>query len=52
MAKERAGNEREQLLAKVYLAYEEQMQKANKIDRDDMITMAANMLGQEPDLRS
>jgi DNA helicase-2/ATP-dependent DNA helicase PcrA len=50
-AKERAINEREKLLAKVYIAYEDQMQKANKIDVDDMVSMAANLLGQDSDLR-
>ena len=52
MIKDRGGNEAEQLLAKVYLSYEEQMQKANKIDSDDMVSLAAQLLGQDTDLRS
>jgi DNA helicase-2/ATP-dependent DNA helicase PcrA len=50
--KDSARNERDQLIAKVYAAYEEQLQKANKIDKDDVISLAAQTLGQEVEVRT
>ena len=52
MVKENAKNELDLLLSKVYLAYEDQMQKANKIDKEDMISLAAQLLGQEAEVRT
>ncbi len=52
VARENAKNERDLLIAKVYAAHEDQLQKANKIDKDDMVSLAAQILGQEPELRA
>ena len=52
LAKEQAKTEAEKLLARVYAGYEEQLQKSNKIDKDDMISLAAQLLGQDIELRT
>lgn len=51
-AKEEASNYSEEIIAKVYQALEDQLQKANKIDRDDVIAMAVNVLLEQPELRA
>lgn len=50
--KEKGENEIDALVAKVYLAYEEHLQRANRIDRDDMISLAAQLLADFPEIRS
>ncbi len=52
MAKEQAKSEAEKLLARVFASYEEQLQKSNKIDKDDMVYQAAQLLGQDIELRT
>ncbi len=42
MARDNAKNERDVLIAKVYVAYEEQIQKINKIDQDDIVYWQRN----------
>ncbi len=51
-AKAAASGVSEELMAKVYQAYEEQLLKANRIDRDDMVTHAVNCLIDRADLRA
>ena len=50
--KDRAKTEIDDLVSRVYQAYEDQLQKANRIDRDDMISLAAQLLVDDPDVRS
>ena len=50
--KDRAKNSVDELVARVYQGYEEQLQKSNKIDRDDMVTMAAQLLADNADIRA
>lgn len=50
--KERAKTNVDDLVARVYQGYEEQLQKSNKIDRDDMVTMAAQLLADNADIRA
>ncbi len=50
--KERAKTSVDELVAKVYQGYEEQLQKSNKIDRDDMVTLAAQLLADNADIRA
>ncbi|MBI4534520.1 MAG: UvrD-helicase domain-containing protein, partial [Candidatus Melainabacteria bacterium] len=38
--------------AKVYQSYEDQLQRANRIDRDDMVGLAVQMLLERPDIRA
>ncbi|MBK9622336.1 MAG: UvrD-helicase domain-containing protein [Candidatus Obscuribacter sp.] len=50
--KERAKTNVDELVARVFLGYEEQLQKSNKIDRDDMVTLAAQLLADHADIRA
>jgi DNA helicase-2/ATP-dependent DNA helicase PcrA len=50
-AKEEAATYGEEIIAKIYQQLEDQLQKANRIDRDDVITLAVQVLLQTPDLR-
>lgn len=50
--KERAKTNVDELVARVFLGYEEQLQKSNKIDRDDMVTLAAQLLADNADIRA
>ena len=49
--KEMAKTNVDELVAKVFQAYEEQLQKANRIDRDDMICLVAQILLDQPEVR-
>jgi DNA helicase-2/ATP-dependent DNA helicase PcrA len=49
--KQEAKSKAQDLVAKVYQAYEEQLAKANRIDREDMITLACNLLMERDDIR-
>lgn len=50
--KERAKDQVEELIAKVYEAYEDQLQRANRVDRDDMATLSVQVLLEKPDVRA
>ncbi|MBS2007449.1 MAG: UvrD-helicase domain-containing protein [Cyanobacteria bacterium SZAS TMP-1] len=50
--KDKAKSTVDELVAKVYLGYDEQLQKSNKIDRDDMVSLAAQLLADHPDIRA
>lgn len=50
--KERAKTEIDELVARVFQAYEDQLQKANRIDRDDMVSLAAQLLVDDADVRA
>ncbi len=50
--KERGKGDIDELVAKVYQAYEDQLQKANRVDRDDMITLSANLLVENAHVRA
>lgn len=50
--KERGKGDIDELVAKVYQAYEDQLQKANRVDRDDMITLSANLLVENAEVRA
>lgn len=50
--KERGKGDVDELVAKVFQAYEDQLQKANRVDRDDMITLSANLLVENADVRA
>jgi DNA helicase-2/ATP-dependent DNA helicase PcrA len=50
--KERAKTEIDELVARVFQAYEDQLQKANRIDRDDMVSLAAQLLVDDVDVRT
>ena len=49
--KEMAKTNVDELVSKVFQAYEEQLQKANRIDRDDMICLVAQILLDQADVR-
>lgn len=49
--KERGKTEIDELVAKVYHGYEEHLQKINRIDRDDMVSLAAQVLLDHPEIR-
>lgn len=49
--KERCKSEVDELVAKVAQGYDDQLQKSNKIDRDDMISLAAQILADVPEVR-
>lgn len=51
-AKEQAENETEAMVARVYQAYEEQLLKTNRIDRNDVFGMAVNLLLENVELRT
>ena len=50
--KDKAKSTVDELVAKVYQGYEDQLQKSNKIDRDDMVSMAAQLLADNADIRA
>ncbi|MCC7527647.1 MAG: UvrD-helicase domain-containing protein, partial [Candidatus Melainabacteria bacterium] len=50
--KERGKGAIDELVAKVFQAYDDQLQKANRVDRDDMITLSANLLVDNPEVRA
>lgn len=50
--KERGKGDIDDLVAKVFQAYEDQLQKANRVDKDDMITLSANLLVDNADVRA
>ncbi len=50
--REKAKSTVDELVAKVYQGYEEQLQKSNKIDRDDMVSLAAQLLADNADIRA
>jgi DNA helicase-2/ATP-dependent DNA helicase PcrA len=50
--KDKAKSTVDELVAKVYQGYEEQLQKSNKIDRDDMVSLAAQLLADNADIRA
>lgn len=50
--KDRAADEMDGLIARVYQGYEEQLQRANRIDREDMVTLAAQLLLERPEVRA
>jgi len=50
--KDKAKTTVDELVAKVYQGYEEQLQKSNKIDRDDMVSLAAQLLADNADIRA
>lgn len=52
LVKERGKGDIDDLVAKVFQAYEDQLQKANRIDKDDMITLSANLLVDNADVRA
>ncbi len=49
--KDRCKSEVDELVAKVYQGYEDQLQKSNRIDRDDMLSLAAMTLADQPEVR-
>jgi DNA helicase-2/ATP-dependent DNA helicase PcrA len=50
--RDKAKSTVDELVAKVYQGYEEQLQKSNKIDRDDMVSLAAQLLADNADIRA
>jgi len=50
--KDKAKSTVDELVAKVYQGYDEQLQKSNKIDRDDMVSLAAQLLADHADIRA
>jgi DNA helicase-2/ATP-dependent DNA helicase PcrA len=50
--REKSKGNIDELVAKAYQAYEEQLQKANKIDKDDQISLAAQLLADQQEVRS
>ena len=50
--KERAKDEVDEMIAKIYQSYEEQLQRANRIDRDDMVAQAVQLLVERPEVRA
>ncbi len=50
--KEQARDDMGQLVSRVYQAYEEQLQRANRIDREDMVTLAVQALLDKQELRA
>ncbi|MBY0359130.1 MAG: UvrD-helicase domain-containing protein [Candidatus Obscuribacterales bacterium] len=51
-AKEEAQTSSEELIAKLYLAYEEQLQKANRVDRDDLYFLSVQALLENLEIRN
>lgn len=47
-----AQNETDQLIAKIYQSYEDQLLKSNRIDRDDVISLAVQLLLDGAEIRS
>lgn len=50
-AKENARDKVEEIVAKIYLAYEEQLQRSNKIDESDFVTQSVSLLLDRSDIR-
>ncbi len=50
--KERSKSDVDELVSKVFQGYEDQLQKINRIDRDDMVSLAAQVLVDQADLRT
>lgn len=50
--KERATTDAEDLVAKLFLAYEEALKKSNKVDPDDTISLTAQLLADDPEVRA
>jgi DNA helicase-2/ATP-dependent DNA helicase PcrA len=50
--KEKAQSDLDTMVAKVYQGYEEQLQKSNRIDRDDMVGLAALVLVDHAEIRA
>jgi superfamily I DNA/RNA helicase/very-short-patch-repair endonuclease len=50
--KERSKSDVDELVSKVFQGYEDQLQKINRIDRDDMVSLAAHALVDQSDLRT
>ncbi|PWT98616.1 MAG: hypothetical protein C5B53_06515 [Candidatus Melainabacteria bacterium] len=50
--KDRARGEIDELVAKVYIAYEEHLQRSNRIDKDDMVALTAQLLADQPEIRT
>ncbi len=50
--KERAKDEVDEMIAKIYQSYEEQLQRANRIDKDDMVAQAVQLLIDRPEVRA
>lgn len=50
--KQKASDEFEELIARVYQGYEDQLQRANRIDRDDMVYLAVRVLMDRPEVRA
>jgi len=48
--KERSKSDVDELVAKIFQGYEDQLQKINRVDRDDMISLAAQVLVDYPDV--
>lgn len=51
-AKDEAATYGEEIIAKIYQQLEDQLQKANRIDRDDVIALAVQVLLETPELRA
>ncbi len=50
-AREDAAGENEELVARIYQAYEDQLQKTNRIDKNDVERLAVQILLESPELR-
>jgi DNA helicase II / ATP-dependent DNA helicase PcrA len=50
--REKGKGDIDELIAKVYQAYEEQLQKSNKIDKDDQVSLAAQLLADNQEIRA
>jgi len=51
-AREDAQGDADEIIAKLYQSYEDQLLKANRIDKDDVSCLAAQVLLDNPELRS
>ncbi|MBX9721327.1 MAG: UvrD-helicase domain-containing protein, partial [Candidatus Obscuribacterales bacterium] len=52
MAKDDANGDAEELIAKIYQSYEDQLLKINRIDRNDVCSLAVQVLLDNPELRN
>ena len=50
--KEKATTDAEDLVAKLFAAYEEALKKSNKVDPDDTISLCAQLLADDPEVRA
>ncbi|MBX9670561.1 MAG: UvrD-helicase domain-containing protein, partial [Candidatus Obscuribacterales bacterium] len=50
--KERGSTDEDDLVARLYMAYEDTLKKSNKVDSDDMISLCAQILADEADVRA